>query len=105
MTSGLPRKGLNALRVLASRRLEIHFDGIPHEFENVPLLKLLNWLLVEFSAVLRPPKAWGRPTHLQVEPSSLCDLQCSFCPVTTGLQRPTGLMFFYIFRKVFDEIA
>ena len=67
--------------------------------------KLLNWLLVELSAILRPGRAWGRPTHLQVEPSSLCNLQCSFCPVTTGLQRSTGLMDFETFRKVFDEIA
>jgi radical SAM protein with 4Fe4S-binding SPASM domain len=91
--------------VLLTRRLVIKYDSIPFEFRHVPVRKLLNWLLAEASAYLRPVRPWGLPTHLQVEPSSLCNVHCAFCPVTTGMDRPTGLMKFETFRKAFDDLA
>jgi MoaA/NifB/PqqE/SkfB family radical SAM enzyme len=105
MKRKLVGQALNAAHVLLTRRLVIEYDGIPFEFQQVPMKKLLNWLLVESSVYPRPARPWGLPTHLQVEPSSVCNLQCAFCPVTTGMDRPTGLMAFETFRKAFDDLA
>jgi MoaA/NifB/PqqE/SkfB family radical SAM enzyme len=40
-----------------------------------------------------------------VEPSSRCNLACTLCPVTVGLEREQGLMEFATFKKVIDEIG
>ncbi|OGW43328.1 MAG: hypothetical protein A2Y66_00945 [Nitrospirae bacterium RBG_13_41_22] len=105
MKIDLARKSFNAINVLLTRRLLIECDRIPYEFHHLPMKKILNWILVETSILLKPEKPWGWPTHLQVEPSTLCNLRCAFCPVTTGLNRPTGHMTFDIFKKAIDEIG
>jgi radical SAM protein with 4Fe4S-binding SPASM domain len=96
-------KSLNAVKALSSRTVSIDCDRIPYRFENVSIKKILNWIVVETSMLFRPNRPWGWPTHLQVEPSTLCNLKCAFCPVTTGMHRPTGYMDVDIFKKVIDE--
>jgi radical SAM protein with 4Fe4S-binding SPASM domain len=73
------------------------------EFERVPRKKLLNWLRVETSMLARPAIPWGYPTHLQIEPSSLCNLRCPACRVVTGLGRKGSLMELDLFKKIVDE--
>jgi len=103
------RKFLNlsqqAVRALLTRRLRIYSDGIPYDFERLPLKKLLNACLVETSVYFKPSRPWGWPTHLMVEPSSHCNLSCTLCPVTVGLNRPQGHMEFQTFRKLVDEVG
>lgn len=96
---------LQAVRGLATRRMRIYADGIPYDFERLPLKKILNACRVEASILLKPSRSWGWPTHLMVEPSSRCNLACSLCPLTAGLDRPQGLMEFATFKKVVDEIG
>jgi radical SAM protein with 4Fe4S-binding SPASM domain len=94
-----------ALKALLTRELEVECDGIPYFFSNVPLKKIRNWLLVESSLLVKPEKPWGWPTHLQVEPTNLCNLECPLCPVTEGLKRPKGHMKFDLFKRCIDEVG
>jgi radical SAM protein with 4Fe4S-binding SPASM domain len=96
---------LQAVRALISGRMRIYADGIPYEFEQLPLKKILNACLVETSILFKPSRTWGLPTHLMVEPSTRCNLACTLCPVTVGLERPQGFMEFVTFKKVIDEIG
>jgi len=96
---------LQTIRALATRRMRIHADGIPYDFARLPLKKILNACLVETSILFKPSRPWGWPTHLMVEPSSHCNLACTLCPVTAGLERAQGLMEFATFKKVIDEIG
>lgn len=105
MKSDLVRKSFNVINALITRRLLIECDRISYKFHHIPMKKILNWILVEASIPLKPEKPWGWPTHLQVEPSTLCNLRCAFCPVTTGLNRHRGHMTFDIFKKAIDEMG
>ena len=98
-------KSAMALRSLVTRRVRIECDRIPYEFHDVPLKKLLNWILVEASMYLRPASPWGWPTHLQIEPDGRCNLRCTVCPVTTGTGREVGRMEPEVFRKVIDDVG
>lgn len=96
---------LQAARALMTGRMRIHADGIPYDFERLPPKKILNACRVEISTLFKPSSPWGWPLHLMVEPSSRCNLACTLCPVTVGLERVQGLMEFATFKKVIDEIG
>jgi len=80
LTSGAYRTA----RALTTRSVGMEFDRIPLRFQNVPLKKILNWILVEASIYPKPERPWGWPTHLQIEPDARCNLRCVICPVTYG---------------------
>jgi len=105
MTMSLFGKGVTALRSLATRRVTIDCDRIPLKFENVPLPKILNWILVEASILVKPDRPWGWPTHVQVEPTNSCNLRCVLCPVTEGLDRPPRHMDLSTFQKLIDQLG
>ena len=63
-----------AIKVLLTRRVKIECDRIPHDFQNVPLKKILNWVRVEASMFRKPGLPWGWPTHLMIEPTNQCNL-------------------------------
>ena len=105
MAGDLIQKSFSALKALASRTVTIECDGIPYQFCDVPVKKILNWILVEASIFLKPARPWGWPTHLQVEPTNLCNLRCALCYVTEGLRRSSGHMSLDTFRRVIDEIG
>jgi radical SAM protein with 4Fe4S-binding SPASM domain len=98
-------KSLQALKALANRQVRIECDRIPYHFHNVPLKKLLNWMVVETSIYFKPERTWGWPTHLQIEPTNRCNLRCALCPVTAGMDRPGGDMDFNLYKKFIDEIG
>jgi MoaA/NifB/PqqE/SkfB family radical SAM enzyme len=89
----------------ATRRISFEMDLVPLRFNRLPLRKVMNWFLTETSVAVRPSRAWGLPTILQVEPTSQCNLKCRVCPVATGLERPTGDMDPALFRRIVDEIG
>ena len=105
MNIALLEKMLNAVNALLRRKILIHCDRIPYEFQKVSYKKILNWILVESSIYFKPDKPWGWPTHLQIEPSAVCNLNCAFCPVTTGLKRPTGHMGPATFERIINEVG
>jgi radical SAM protein with 4Fe4S-binding SPASM domain len=96
---------LQAVRALVSGRMRIYSDNIPYDFERLPLKKILNACRVETSILFKPSRPWGWPTNIMVEPSSRCNLACTLCPVTIGLERAQGLMEFAMFKKVIDEVG
>ncbi len=98
-------KAVMALKALITRHVTIECDHLPHEFYNVPFKKLLNWFLVETSMFIKPVNPWGWPTHMLIEPTNFCNLKCVLCPVTEGLNRPSGKMEFEIFQKLIDEVG
>lgn len=105
MLKGLISNAVKAIRALTTKNLDIECDHIPFRFDNVPLKKIINWLLVEASVYFRPQVPWGWPTHLQVEPTNRCNLRCTLCPVTEGMDRPKGFMNPKLFAKLLDEIG
>lgn len=105
MRNDLVYKSYIAVKALVTRRVSIECDSIPHRFHNVPLKKILNWIIVEASILFKPERPWGWPTHLQIEPTSFCNIRCALCPVTEGLERPTGQMSLDTFEKLIDEIG
>jgi radical SAM protein with 4Fe4S-binding SPASM domain len=98
-------KVMNAIRTISTRNMSMELDQIPFEYQYVPLKKLLNRIMIEAGIHYKSKKPWGYPTHLHIEPSTLCNLKCAFCPVTTGMERPTGLMTHDVFKKTIDELA
>jgi radical SAM protein with 4Fe4S-binding SPASM domain len=105
MLEGIVSKSYQAIKALTTRQVRIECDRIPYHFDNVPLIKLLNWLAVETSIYFKPGHPWGWPTHLQIEPTNRCNLRCALCPVTIGMDRPSGDMEFNLFKKIIDEIG
>jgi len=87
------------------RRLNIVSDGIYYEFNKLSFKKVLNACLTEASTYFKPSRPWGMPTHAMIEPTTLCNLHCALCPVTIGLERPTGNMSLKLFKKTIDEIG
>ena len=68
MNRDLTGKRLRALRALATRRVTIECDRMPFVFEHVPRRKILNWILVEASMLIKPERPWGWPTRLAGRP-------------------------------------
>ena len=98
-------KSPQAIKAFATRQVKIECDRIPYYFHNVPLKKLLNWITVETSIYFKPEHPWGWPTHLQIEPTNRCNLRCALCPVTAGMDRPSGHMDLNLYKKIVDEIG
>lgn len=42
-------------------------------------------------------------TSLIIEPTNTCNLRCTFCYVTEGMERPDGFMDLALFKKVIDD--
>ena len=97
--------GRETFRGLITRRVRLKADTIPFLCEEVPRSKVLNAVLTEGSAYFKPLYPWGWPSHLEIEPSSLCNLKCSLCPVATGQKRSQGLMSMETFTKILDEVG
>jgi radical SAM protein with 4Fe4S-binding SPASM domain len=93
------------VRTFLTRRVTMQVDQIPYVFTRVPYGKLINWALVESAAWLRPLRAWGMPTHLQLEPAGICNLKCVLCPVTEGMNRRGDIMPVGLFQQLIREIG
>ncbi len=93
------------LRTLATRRLVFTFDKMEFTIDGMPRKRLFNWLVAELTSVLKTRNAWAYPTHLQIEPTTNCNLKCPLCNVVTDTDRPMGELSLDRFRKIIDEIA
>ena len=105
MFKDLIEKPYKTIKALLTSHIVIECDRIPYHFHNVPWEKIINWIRIETSILRKPEQPWGWPTHLQIEPANICNLRCSLCPVTDGMNRPAGRMDFQIFKKLIDEIG
>ena len=100
----LRRKAGDAARALVTREIRVEFERIPLPVRNASYRKVFNWLAVEAGIALRRTEPWGLPTHAHVEPSSQCNLRCTYCPVGTETG-PTGHMNPAVFRSFVDQVA
>jgi len=96
---------VKAIHALITRSMILENDCIPIRFQNLSLKKIFNAIRVGMSITMKSTKTWGKPTTLQVEPASICNLKCDLCPITDGMGRPTGHMDFELFKKSIDEIG
>jgi radical SAM protein with 4Fe4S-binding SPASM domain len=103
MPKTLGRKAYEAVRALVRREIPLEFERIPLPVRRAPYRKIVNWIAVELGIALRRTAPWGAPTHVQIEPSSRCNLRCTYCPVGSEAG-PTGHMDPAVFRKVVDEV-
>ncbi len=103
MPGKLLRGVSKAAGAFLTREVRMVCDGIPYRFRGVPWKKLLNWALVEGSVLLKPERPWGWPTHMMFEPSNHCNLACTICPVTDGMDRPRGHMSPDLFKRVIES--
>lgn len=96
-------KILDGFKLLLTQSIVLDFDRILFHFHNISFKKIVNGLIAHASIYFKPARAWAWPTHLQMEPSNLCNLRCSYCPITEGIKRPLGTMDFDVFKKIIDE--
>ena len=92
------------LRALAMGRLDITFDKVQFRYHSLSWQRRRNWLLTELSYIFRSPQAWAYPTHLQIEPASVCNLRCPVCHVVTDAG-PKGLLNMEHYRKLLAEVG
>jgi radical SAM protein with 4Fe4S-binding SPASM domain len=65
----------------------------------------IDYCLAFLSALIKKEKAWGRPVHITIEPTNLCNLKCPICETGVGLMnRPKGIMQFNDFKIIIDKI-
>lgn len=101
----LVKKIVAVMRALTTRRIVIFCDAIPYYFNEVSYRRIFNWIAIELSAIFRPLRPWGWPTHLQLEPTNVCNLKCALCPVSGQMERPRGHMELSLFKKLMDEVG
>jgi MoaA/NifB/PqqE/SkfB family radical SAM enzyme len=98
------RRVLNVLKTFGTRRLVITFDKIDFTYTALSWKRLRNWFLSELSYVLKSDRAWAYPTHLQIEPTNMCNLRCPVCHIVTD-NKPRGLLSLKNFEKLIDEVG
>ena len=64
----------------------------------------VNLMKAGMGVLLRPQKAFNKPVHLQIEPTTVCNLKCAFCVREKNVFRPKSIDI-ERFRQVFDEVT
>lgn len=62
-----------------------------------------NFLKAGFAVLARPQSTPNTPLHLQIEPTTFCNLKCGFCVREKNVFRPKH-MTFERFKEVFDQV-
>lgn len=93
-----------ALKTVITRRLVFNFDKVEFTYSNLSWKRLKNWFLTELAYILKSDRVWALPTHLQIEPTNLCNLRCPVCHVVTD-DKPRGNLDLERFRKVINEVG
>jgi len=58
------------------------------------------------SSLFKTDRAWGRPVHLTIEPTNICDLRCPVCETGSGImRRPKGHMSLDNFKLIIDKLG
>lgn len=63
----------------------------------------LNLIKAGLAVLARPEKAGNKPVHLQIEPTTVCNLKCAFCVREKNVFRPKSLSL-EKFVEVFDQV-
>ncbi|MBL7070866.1 MAG: SPASM domain-containing protein [Candidatus Omnitrophica bacterium] len=65
-------------------------------------LKRFNWLKAQY---LKAKISWDFPIDLHIEPTNLCNLDCSFCASPQNKEAKKGYMDMALYKKIIDECA
>lgn len=95
---------LKTIKTFFTRRLVLTFDKVDFTYTHLSWKRLWNWFLAEFSYFLKSGKVWAFPTHLQVEPTNICNLRCPLCHIVTD-NKSGGFLSLENFKKLIDEIG
>lgn len=95
---------IKAVRALLTRRIVFTFDKVDFVCSHVTWKRYFNWVLSELAYVLKSPVVPAYPTHLQIEPSTECNLRCPLCLYVTDY-KPRGLLEFDHFRQIMDDVG
>jgi len=98
-------KAIEAAHALVTREIFYTYENIPVRIRNASYRKILNWLLVEAGVTFKRERPLGFPTFLQVEPTTLCNLRCTYCPVSLELPKATGHLDPNLLERVLDELG
>jgi radical SAM protein with 4Fe4S-binding SPASM domain len=105
MIKYLITKSLLTVNTILTRRITLELDRIPYQIENISYKKIFNWLFANLSMLFKTEAPLGFPTHVQIEPASICNLRCHMCPVTIGMNRCTGCLDFSVYKTFIDEVG
>jgi len=63
-------------------------------------------VLSSYSSLLKSDRVLGRPIHLTIEPTNICDLRCPICETGAGiLNRQKGSMSLDNFKMIIDKLG
>ena len=88
--NSITAKTAAALRALMTREIRLEYERIPISLRNASYRRILNWIAVEASIATKRLEPWGLPTYIQIEPSTLCNLACNYCPVSRRSDESVG---------------
>ena len=103
MSRSVAAKTYDAVRALVRREIPLEFERVPLPIRHAPYRKIVNWIKVEAGIALRRVEPWGWPTHVQIEPTTRCNLRCTYCPVGSESAQ-TGHMELEVFQKLVDDV-
>ena len=92
--------------LLINGRMKFEFESLPFEAKNIPWKKRINFFMAGLNQYLLPAKPIGFPVIGQVEPSNVCNLQCSLClTASINHERKPALLKMETFKKYIDEVG
>lgn len=91
---------------LARRSLDFHFDNMNFPLHNLSNKQALNYLMSKLDSRLRSHRPRSYPLGLQLEPTTVCQLNCPQCPrIKTIVGHEIGHMSFEHYKTVMKEIG
>lgn len=103
--SSTKEKAIAALQALATREIRFTYEQIPIRIPRASYKKIFNWLAVEASIVAKSVEPWGLPTYLQLEPTTVCNLACNYCPVSDPANDHVGHLDLELAKRMIDEMS
>ena len=90
--------------VIARNQYSFTYDLTPMRSDNMSAAKRLNLFKAGLNLIYRRAKPWSWPTHMHIEISSRCNLNCPVCPQGKGiLKRHQPMMDLELFSKLMSE--
>ena len=99
--------GLRAmLHLLLRSRLSFYCEGKVWNIRHVPARRKWNLLKAGADHLLRGERVWSQPTGLMIEPTDLCNLNCTGCWTNDPAHKTQPrYMTLEMFRRIIDELG
>ena len=99
--------GLRAmLHLLLRSKLSFYCEGKVWNIRHVPARRKWNLLKAGVDHLLRGERVWSQPTGLMIEPTDLCNLNCTGCWTNDPAHKAQSrYMTLEMFRRIIDELG